>query len=146
MKIIKIYEEFRHKKFSLKMENNIDSFLDDFKDISIYNYKELYNRDIIYCFCVKNYESKKEEIFIFLEEIKSACKSINVKFEALKVIIKIKNDSLIGLKSNDETYIILQFFLEDFQEYVYTYRDIIVRCAVKLGFNTVGFLSFSNLT
>lgn len=82
MKNIKTYEGFLDlfkKKFIFDYVDQIDSYLDDLKDISVGFYKYTHRdipENIIYCFCIRDYKSKKYEVDIFLKEIKSACKSI----------------------------------------------------------------------
>lgn len=135
MKIIKTYEVFKKwfakptKKIITSEDNeNIDSFLDDIKDISIGYEKFIFTYQNIYLFAIKNYDSKKEEINIFIEEIKSACKSIGINvFVELNFYSKLKNSEIII------NYIFLEF---TFNEINATgsmfYNDLIIRLMYSL--------------
>lgn len=121
MKTIKTYEVFKNwfKKKSIEdYENNIEYFLDDIKDISFCYYKKTNysNNSILYCFCFKDYESKKEEISMFLEEIQSACDSININFYNGKKFYFSDDRPAYILKTNINElvdYIILDFYLNN---------------------------------
>jgi len=128
MKNIKTYEGFLENKCILDYEDQIDSFLDDLKDISIGFYKNPirlpddsgYNylnnpshktgslsipENIIYCFCIRDYDNKKKkyEVDIFLKEIKSACKSIGFN-------VYTNRDYYSDIKTGGQfNYIILDF-------------------------------------
>lgn len=106
MKIIKTYEGFKENKPMEEYNDVIDSFLDDLKDISIGFHSTNFSHFIMYCFFIKNYKINKNEISIFLEEIKSACKSINIKFENFIN----SNDAKINLKSGEHLDYIEMFF------------------------------------
>lgn len=108
MKVIKTYEEFENKCVKT-YENQIGSILYDLKDISIGFHKTYYEEEedvldsIIYSFAIKDFENKKEEINIYIDEIESFCKSIGI------IVYKYFNYSTyfnVKLKCN---YIILEF-------------------------------------
>lgn len=139
MNYIKTYEAYIDKQNDDYLsdnlsdnEDNIDSFLDDLKDISLGFYKDINKRgywdpklssncstnksniidNIFYAFAFKNYDNKKEEIDIYLEEIESACESINVKFKVVSYIPdKIKNMDFTTKTDRGE---IINFIILDF--------------------------------
>lgn len=129
MKYLKKWFAKPTKKIITSEDNeNIDSFLDDIKDISIGYEKFIFTYQNIYLFAIKNYDSKKEEINIFIEEIKSACKSIGINvFVELNFYSKLKNSEIII------NYIFLEF---TFNEINATgsmfYNDLIIRLMYSL--------------
>lgn len=111
----------------------IDSFLDDMKDISMYKFiKNKINNSILYSFFIKNYDSKREEIKIFIEEIRSACKSENKN-------IKIYGDKYHSnfIFNNDSIYITLEFTFNNISSDNYNYQINLHNLIRKLGFISI---------
>jgi len=126
--------------------DEIDSFLYDLKDISLGSHKVIFTNQIIYCFCISNYKKKKNEIDIFLEEIKSACNSINIKFEYLEKISEEYDEEyeeddpdpsgvLIVSRNKKIDYIVLEFFIK-YPPSSYQLIHVIEECARILGFDS----------
>lgn len=148
MKNIKTYEGFKGKIFDY--EDQIDSFLDDLKDISIGSHKIIDKKTIVYCFCIRKYDEKFDEIEIFLDEIKSACKFNNINFmwclnsyysinylSSLDKRVKLISNIRIKSKSNEDIdYIVLYFYNSKniSMNYFNWGVDAVEKCANKLGF------------
>ena len=73
------------KESILKYENDIKYYVNDFEDISFYNEKKSDNESIIYSFFIKNIENKKEEIDMYIEEIKSISNSTGIIFYSINI-------------------------------------------------------------
>lgn len=71
------------KESILKYEDDIKYYVNDFEDISFYNEKTSDNESIIYSFFIKNIENKKEEIDMYIEEIKSISNSTGIIFYSI---------------------------------------------------------------
>jgi hypothetical protein len=136
MNNIKTYEAFKNgfkPKISKSIEEykeEIDSFLDDLKDISIGSYIIKYLDDYIYLSAIRDYDSKKEEINIFLEEIKSVCKSIGVNvFDELNYYAELKyNNEVIN-------FIVLKFSFNKLNYISDVYIDLLYWLSSKIGLN-----------
>ena len=143
--MIKTYEEFSSKYNDLssifEYEEEIDSFLDDIKDMCVGYEKKIHFSNILYCFFIKDYKNKKDEIDIFLEEIKSICKSINIKFNYKLdkfIFLNSMNDKLSYVFSTsidvNLDYFFLDFCLkESITTSPFIYEDLLFRCASRLG-------------
>ena len=108
----------------------IDSFLDDMKDISMYKFikSDKSNNSILYSFFIKNYDSKREEIKIFIEEIIIACKNENKNIK----IYGEKYHSNLRFDKNS-AYITIEFTFNTSSNN-YIYRINLHELIRKLGF------------
>lgn len=120
MNNIKTYEVFKDwfkKKKEpvsiLNYEDQIESFLDDLKDTCPYtNYKTIDDKNIIYSFFIKDYNIN--DVKIYLEEIKSACKSIGINFKKVDQYYISKRGLEVGiLDSSEEIELIILLFSVD---------------------------------
>lgn len=83
IKTHEVFKDWFKNKSILDYESEIDSFLYELKDLSVGYEKFTLEKDILYCFIIRNYNSKEDEINIFLEEIESFTKSIDIIFYAI---------------------------------------------------------------
>jgi len=142
MKNIKTYESWFNKKNKLCKEL-VDTFLDDLKDISIENYSETYDdSSISYCFFIKNYVDKKNEIDIFLEEIESICKSKKIVFKYITSIVLFNklllrpNNFFITSKLNENLDFIVLYFDESTEPKL-DIVNFLRKATNSLGFNFI---------
>lgn len=86
--------------------------------------------DYIYLSAIRDYDSKKEEINIFLEEIKSVCKSIGVNvFDELNYYAESKyNNEVIN-------FIVLKFSFNKLNYISDVYIDLLDWLSSKIGLN-----------
>lgn len=86
--------------------------------------------DYIYLSAIRDYDSKKEEINIFLEEIKSVCKSIGVNvFDELNYYAELKyNNEVIN-------FIVLKFSFNKLNYISDVYIDLLYWLSSKIGLN-----------
>lgn len=127
MKYLKLFES---ENDISDYDELIDSFLDDMKDISMYKFikSDKSNNSILYSFFIKNYDSKREEIKIFIEEIIIACKSENKNIK----IYSEKYHSNLRFDKNS-AYITIEFTFNTSSNN-YIYRINLHELIRKLGF------------
>lgn len=127
MKYLKLFES---ENDISDYDELIDSFLDDMKDISMYKFikSDKSNNSILYSFFIKNYDSKREEIKIFIEEIIIACKNENKNIK----IYSEKYHSNLRFDKNS-AYITIEFTFNTSSNN-YIYRINLHELIRKLGF------------